>query len=65
MPVQGEYGFDTLQNLLKEKVLSDPQVMEAENTSELTCRIMTDDVTRFAGEEEQSDDITVLVIKRT
>jgi len=39
--------------------------MTAGNTSEITCRTMTDDVVRFAGDEEQSDDITVLVVKRT
>lgn len=62
---QEEYGFETLQELLREKVLNDPEVMTAGNTTEITCRTITGDVTRFAGDEEQSDDITVLVVKRT
>ncbi|HHV02601.1 MAG: SpoIIE family protein phosphatase [Bacteroidales bacterium] len=59
-----EYGFETLHALLRNQVLDKKEVMKASDASEQTCRIITRDVARFAGDEEQSDDITVLVVKR-
>lgn len=61
---QEEYGFDTLKTLLREQVLKKPEIMGAGDAAAQTCRIITRDVTRFAGDEEQSDDITVLILKR-
>ncbi|MDD5733674.1 MAG: fused response regulator/phosphatase [Bacteroidales bacterium] len=61
---QEEYGFQTLHTLLKEQVLGNKEVMDRKDAPEQICRIIAGDVNRFAGEEEQSDDITILVVKR-
>ncbi|HQN82638.1 MAG TPA: SpoIIE family protein phosphatase, partial [Bacteroidales bacterium] len=61
---QEEYGFQTLHTLLKEQVLGNKEVMDRKDAPAQICRIIAGDVNRFAGEEEQSDDITILVVKR-
>jgi sigma-B regulation protein RsbU (phosphoserine phosphatase) len=61
---QEEYGFETLHTLLKEKVLGNKEVMDGKDAPARICRIIAGDVARFAGDEEQSDDITILVVKR-
>ncbi|HBG54620.1 MAG TPA: fused response regulator/phosphatase [Rikenellaceae bacterium] len=61
---QEEYGFDTLHSLLREQVLGNKEIMNAGDAPGHVCRIIAGDVARFAGEEEQSDDITILVVKR-
>jgi len=59
-----EYGFETLHTLLKEQVLGNKEVMDGKDAPARICLIIADDVNRFAGEEEQSDDITIMVVKR-
>jgi len=59
-----EYGFETLHTLLKEQVLGNKEVMDGKDAPARICLIIADDVNRFAGEEEQRDDITIMVVKR-
>ena len=59
-----EYGFETLHTILKEQVLGNKEVMDGKDAPARICLIIADDVNRFAGEEEQSDDITIMVVKR-
>ncbi|MDD2642091.1 MAG: SpoIIE family protein phosphatase [Bacteroidales bacterium] len=54
-----EYGFNTLQDLLKTTVTGNDM------SSRDICKAITEDVARFTEGEEQSDDITVLIIRRT
>jgi len=54
-----EYGFNTLQDLLKTTVTGNDM------SSRDICKAITEDVALFTEGEEQSDDITVLIIRRT
>ena len=50
-----EFGEDRLEDTLKDVVMSDCQKM---------VDVIKDDVSEFAGEAEQSDDITILALRR-
>jgi sigma-B regulation protein RsbU (phosphoserine phosphatase) len=50
-----EFGEDRLEDTLKDVVMSDCQKM---------VDVIKDDVSDFAGEAEQSDDITILALRR-